>query len=90
MTNKILVAAVGAGLTPMVSALTSTSPGRGLGVGTSVYSRTDGSPVRLSKIAFMVNLQPAKPATAAIMAAIMARRSFSGKSMFGLPFSVHF
>src|SRR5438105_3824436 len=40
-------------LTPIVSALTSTSPSPGVGVGTSRYSSTDGSPVRRSRIAFI-------------------------------------
>src|SRR6516164_5756650 len=40
-------------LTPIVSALTSTSPAPGVGVRTSVYSSTDGAPVRRSRIAFI-------------------------------------
>src|SRR5437870_2729988 len=40
----------------MVSALTSTSPACGRGVGTCTYSSTEGSPVRESRIAFMACL----------------------------------
>src|SRR5262252_7531922 len=45
----------------MVCALTSTSPAFGRGVGTSTYSRTDGSPVRVSRMAFIRRLIPAPP-----------------------------
>ena len=60
-------------LTPIVSALTSTSPGPGAGVGTSVYSSTDGSPVRRSRMAFMASPRQNWPFDDAI--AIFARPS---------------
>ena len=40
-------------LTPIVSALTKTSPSSGRGVGRSTYSSTDGPPVRRSRMAFI-------------------------------------
>jgi hypothetical protein len=40
-------------LTPMVLALTRTSPSPGCGVGTSTYSSADGSPGRRSRMAFI-------------------------------------
>src|SRR4051794_17834766 len=48
-------------LTPIVSALTRTSPGPGCGVGTSQYSRTDGPPVRRKRIAFIGASESAFP-----------------------------
>src|SRR5215469_6491843 len=48
-------------LTPIVSALTSTSPAPGVGVRTSAYSSTDGAPVRRSRIAFIGPPPVARP-----------------------------
>src|SRR5712671_3991227 len=45
-------------LTPIVSALTRTSPSSGRGVGTSTYSSTDGPPVRRSRMAFIRRRAP--------------------------------
>ena len=45
-------------LTPMASALISTSPGPGEGVGFSTYRRTSGPPVSATSMACMVTIMP--------------------------------
>src|SRR4051794_22941572 len=66
-------------LTPIVSARTRTSPAAGRGVGSSTYSRTDGSPVRVIRMAFIGDSLNC----AGIIAARLRRFARNGNAAWG-------